>query len=208
MRGIITLPVAGFVLLILLYIATVFGFVWTYNALTYEEPIAIVTFGDYNKTSQTHTMHLKDDDGNFIGDYKIYGDQWRIDARFVKMKNWANILGMDSRYALDRVEGRYENVEDQNNKKNVAYDLGKDDHDLVFGSGFFVDTEFGTSVYKEIDPKMVYTVYKTQSAMIVRSQPIQTTKEKDFLEKTKNFLGFGEEEQIVESNETTPTTSE
>jgi len=32
--------------------------------------------------------------------YEIYGNQWRIDAIFVKMKYLANVFGIDSKYVV------------------------------------------------------------------------------------------------------------
>ena len=53
------------------------------------------------------------------------GDQWRIDAEFLKWKYWATLLGIDSQYRLDRLEGRYRTAAAQNTQPNLAHDSGR-----------------------------------------------------------------------------------
>ena len=43
--------------------------------------------------------------------FTVHGDEWRIDARVLKWKPWANVLGLDTQYRLDRLSGRYESTQ-------------------------------------------------------------------------------------------------
>ena len=161
---------------------------WTYNALTHETVIAKIKFDQQNINDKSFVAHIHEEDDDKIGDYKIYGEQWRIDAKFMKMKYWSNILGLDSRYALERFEGRYKSVNDENSKIQLSHDLGEDtfiDAVTLFGWNPFVDSEYGSSTYQDINPKFEYIVYKTQTGVIVRSELIE-----DDSNKTKGVMGF------------------
>ena len=94
----------------------------------------------------------------------VYGDQWRVDAEFLKWKYWALLLGLDSQYRLDRLEGRYRSVVDQNSQPKLAHDLrdetAVDVVSLAEGLGrwnFLIDASYGSSTYQDIDPANVYT---------------------------------------------------
>ena len=98
----------------------------------------------------------------------MLGDQWRVDAEFLKWKYWALLLGLDSQYRLDRLEGRYRSAAEQNSQPNVAHDLSERTAvDLValaesLGSwNFLLDATYGSSTYQDIDVDNVYYVYRT-----------------------------------------------
>jgi len=99
----------------------------------------------------------------------------------LKWQYWALLLGLDSQYRLDRLEGRYRLVEDQNAAPKIAHDLGDDTAvDVVsiartLGSwNFLLDATYGTSTYEDIDPARVYRVYRTTTGIITRSEPRPT----------------------------------
>lgn len=99
-----------------------------------------------------------------------------MDAEFVKLKPWANVIGFDARYRLVRLEGRYRDIGKQNAGPYRAYDLGAEGApDLVAALArwnFLVDAEYGSSTFTDIAEDMVYTVYRTQSGIIVRTEPM------------------------------------
>lgn len=149
------------------------SFFWGYKALTKEGIIAKVTFNNYNESNITYTANLYDAQDKLINKYTIYGDQWRLDAKFVKMKYWATLFGIESRYQLERFQGRYKNIEDENSKKHKAYDLGKKrlgDYFSIFGWNIFMDAKYGASTYTNISTKKQYIVSKTLTGIIVRNK--------------------------------------
>ncbi|AFL68476.1 hypothetical protein [Sulfurospirillum barnesii] len=146
-------------------------FSWTYTALTQETLIATVSFSKPYESSGFHIAHLNGEDGKVVGDFKIYGEQWRIDAKFMKMKYWSNLLKLDSRYVLERFEGRYKKSEDQNTQQKLSHDLGENtllDRFTLFGWNPFVDIEYGSSVYQEITLNQRFEIYKTPTGFVVR----------------------------------------
>jgi hypothetical protein len=105
--GFITLPIIGVVLHFIITALLAVLLALTYTSLTKEEIVAKIKFDVILNQSQMYIAHLYGADGSNIDDYVIFGDQWRMDAGFIKMEYWANVLGVDSKYILNRIEGRY-----------------------------------------------------------------------------------------------------
>jgi len=164
------LPAFLLFVMVLAYMALAGGFYWTYQQFTDELRIAQVTFRETGKgTHYAYVVGEKDP----IGNVEIFGDQFRIDARFMKMKYWSQALGLKSRYSLDRIQGRYSDINDENTKPNIAYTLSEEstfENLQHYGLSFFIDTEFGSSAYAAIDTSSVFNIYKTQSGLIIRRE--------------------------------------
>lgn len=158
---------------------------YTYNVLTKETLISKVKFLNVDTKKKEHLAVVFDKDDNEIGKYKIYGDQFQLDAKFMKMKYWSNLLGLESRYELERLQGRYSNNKEQNSKKTISHDLSEDtllDTFSFFGWNFFVDTDYGSSTYKNIQKDYNYNILKTTTGIIVREIPIKKVEEKSYLD--------------------------
>lgn len=159
-----------------------------YDRLSDEKPLAQVKFEQIEPGY--YTLFLAEGDDDDFEEYKIFGDQWRIDAQFVKMRPWANVLGLDAQYNLERLQGRYSNINDENTKPHLAHDLGE--NDLIDLPQFFLDynlvmdAEYGSSSYADIDTHRLYTVYRTQSGIIIRSEPLPV--EEGMIDKVMNLF--------------------
>lgn len=161
----------------------------TYKNLTKEVPIASVSFTkDVDDETSVYKALLIDYKGNKIGDYKIYGDQWRIDATFIKMAYLANVLGIDSKYTLDRFEGRYKDINQQNKELKISYQL--ENKNLVEYFSWFFDVKYGSSTYTDIKLNTNYIILKSQTGLLVRESKIEKVKEVEYFEKVKTLLKF------------------
>ncbi|MEO8466831.1 MAG: hypothetical protein ABI640_15950 [Gammaproteobacteria bacterium] len=153
--------------------------IYTYHRLTAETVIAELRFeptGD-----RQYLAHVRTGDRCNERVLPVLGEQWRVDAEFLKWQYWALLLGLDSQYRLDRLEGRYRSAEDQNAAPKIAHDLGDDTAlDIVtiartLGTwNFLLDATYGTSTYEDIDTARVYRVYRTATGIITRSEPRPT----------------------------------
>src|SRR5688572_25578793 len=161
---------------ILLLTATIY----TYDRLTAETLIAELRFDpiDGAQSERLYLAHLRTGDRCDERQFQLHGDQWRIDAEFLKWKYWALLFGLDSQYRLDRFEGRYRSVADQNSKQNIAYELSErtavDVVSLAESLGswnFLLDATYGSSTYQDIDVDNVYYVYRTTTGIITRHEP-------------------------------------
>jgi hypothetical protein len=160
---------------ILVLIFLVSSNLFTYQRLSSEKPIAQLTFTAVNQQEFDATLRL----GNFCEEnvYRIYGDEWRIDTQFLKWKSWATLFGFDAMYRIDRLSGRYTNIEDENNKNHSAHDLKTQSTiDLAQIANKYknkfppVDTIYGSSAYKTMKPNKLYTVSVTQSGILIREK--------------------------------------
>ena len=176
MKRLIKLPLYG-VILLTGGIMVLFGSnLHTWHRLTDESPIAELTFRQTGpREYEASIAH-----GDFCSTqrFRLYGDQWRLDARFLKWRPWANVLGFDSMYRIERLGGRYLEIGAENTARHAAHALQSDLPDLtrVFehyqGRLSPVDTLYGSSVYESMDERHVYRVYRGQSGLLVRKQPL------------------------------------
>jgi len=153
--------------------------IYTYHRLTAETAIAELRFDPTG--DRQYLAHLRTGDRCNERVLPLFGEQWRVDAEFLKWQYWALLFGLDSQYRLDRLEGRYRSAEDQNAAPKVAHDLGDGTAlDIVkiartLGSwNFLLDATYGTSTYEDIDAARVYRVYRTTTGIITRSEPRST----------------------------------
>lgn len=176
MRKFVGWSLALIIVLGMFAVALLSASVYTYHALTGETLIAELRFDRAGE--REYLAHLRTGDRCDERVLPVFGDQWRIDAEFLKWKYWAMLLGLDSQYRLDRLEGRYRTAAEQNTARNLAHDLSSgtalDVVSVAEGLGswnFLIDASYGSSTYQEIDPANVYYVYKTQTAIITRMKP-------------------------------------
>jgi hypothetical protein len=151
--------------------------IYTYAVLTDEAEIAEIYFEAVGP--QHFTAHLATNGGCARSSIDIFGDQWRIDAEFLKWKNWALYFGLDAQYRLERFEGRYRDINEQNSRRTLAYDITEGsavDIPAIAGAlgrwNFLVDAAYGSSTYQDIDPERLYRVYRTQTGLITRDEPL------------------------------------
>lgn len=175
-RNILKVILISFIFLLFL----ILGNLYTYKRLTDEEPIAQLAFTPINSQEFDASLRL----GNFCEEenYKIYGDEWRIDAQFLKWKSWAALLGVNPLYRIERLSGRYSEIQDENSKHHSAHEIKpittlnlsklaeNYDHKLPF-----VDTVYGSSVYEKMKAETIFTVFRTQSGILIREQTKSTT---------------------------------
>jgi hypothetical protein len=176
MRKLVSISFFMFCVLIGLLILLLTASIHTYNVLTDETVIAELRFE--RTGNREYVAYLRTGNRCEERKYPLVGDQWRIDAEFLKWKYWALLFSLDSQYRLDRLEGRYRSVEEQNTQPNVAHDLADGTAvDVVKLAGalgplnFLIDATYGSSTYQDVDPRLVFFVSKTPTGIITRSEP-------------------------------------
>jgi hypothetical protein len=153
--------------------------VYTYHRLTTEDVIAEIRFEPTGE--RQYLAHLRTGDRCSERVLPLLGEQWRVDAEFLKWQYWAILVGLKPLYRLDRLEGRYRSAAEQNTAPKLAHDLGGDTAvDIVSIArargawNFLLDATYGSSTYEDIDPARVYRVYRTPTGIITRSEPRPT----------------------------------
>jgi hypothetical protein len=108
--------------------------------------------------------------------YVLHGDQWQLDAKILKWKGWANLLGLDSYYQLDRLSGRYADINEARVRLPKVYDLSQAPRGLniwelkrlLREKLGFVDAVFGQSVFMPMLDGAHYQVVIGQSGLVTR----------------------------------------
>ncbi len=170
-----------------LYILFAATLILTYKTLSAEDPVATVVFDRTGDDGSCYIAHIEDKNRKSLGDFRLCADQWRMDAYFVKMKYLASILGMKSRYALDRFEGRYRNIDDERSHAHTVYQI--EDHRMIDLpiSPFWVDTEYGSSVFMDIDTDGKFRVLKTPTGLMIRKdKPAKA--QKSIIDRAKDIV--------------------
>lgn len=147
---------------------------YIYQQLNIETPVAEIYFD--RRSEQIYVASLATGDLCDTDRYELYGDQWQLDASFIKWNGIAASIGLKSLYKLDRLSGRYKNVQQQNNRYNRAYDISPALYFDWFNAGvtgeggYLVDTQYGSSVFLDIDTSKIYILYKTEDGLIAKAK--------------------------------------
>lgn len=147
---------------------------YTYAWLTYEQPVRTVTFQHWG---DGRYMARLEQPGKPTRRYELAGDEWQLDARVLKWRTPANLLGLDAQYRLERLCGRYANVADETSRPRIAHDLadepGLDLWTLARRhSGWLplVDASYGSATYLPMADGARFSVGLTQSGLIARAE--------------------------------------
>ncbi|MDO9338812.1 MAG: hypothetical protein Q7T61_20660 [Caulobacter sp.] len=153
--------------------------VQTYQRLTYERPVATLEtrqLGPQLFEATLTTPPTAGETAPAVKRYQIHGDQWRIEARLLKWKPWANVLGLDTQYRLDRLSGRYETTADELNAPRSVYDLGPEPGNIDMWTmarksrryAPMVDSFYGGGAFMPMANNARYEVWLTQTGLVAR----------------------------------------
>ncbi len=145
----------------------------TYSRLTNERDVALVTL---QKTGEQAFLADIVMQGEETGtDFPVSGDEIRFEARVLKWQPWANIVGYDSVYRLERVSGRYLNTEDERSAARSVHAVnsnpGIDIWEVARNNGGWVrsvDAYYGSGVYVPMVDKASYMILMTQNGLVAR----------------------------------------
>ena len=167
--------VIGLVLLCLTVAAVgIVANLYTYFALTSEQLVGTIEFQKYS--NQEYIAKLTHADGS-IKRYTIFGDECQIDARILKWKGHAHLVGFDTLYRLDRISGRYrDTTQAENNKRSVhplSETAGIEIWDVVnkFNDWLpWVDAYYGNAVYVPMQDGARYVISVSITGLVARPQ--------------------------------------
>jgi hypothetical protein len=158
--------------------------VQTWARLTYERPVAQVQTRQLAPEYYEVTLIQpgRGEDMPAAADlYPVHGDEWRIEAQVLKWKPWANMVGLDTQYRLDRLSGRYQSTDQEINAERSVHPLtGGDGYALPWRISTWdaarryrryvdaVDTLYGGAAYMPMADGARYEVWITQSGLIAR----------------------------------------
>jgi len=146
-----------------------------YRALTREDLAATVHTTPTGP--QAFEVRIALPDGS-EANYTLAGDQFAVEARILKWHPWANLLGLHTAYELDRVTGRYVNIDDERRRPRTVFPLAPPHRVDLFAwrarlpwIAPLVDAEYGSSTFTRGDLLATYEVRVSTTGLLVRAVP-------------------------------------
>ncbi|MGI9301224.1 MAG: cation/multidrug efflux pump [Gammaproteobacteria bacterium] len=145
---------------------------YTYQRLTSEQPVAELYF---EQTSPNQfRARVRYADGR-TRSFELVGDEWQLDARILKWTGLAAVLGFDARFRLERISGRFNDVELERVARRTVYSLADDSGLDIWQIAQehkrwvpWVDAVYGSATYLPMADRTRYSVSATQSGLIAR----------------------------------------
>jgi hypothetical protein len=162
-----------------LAVAGVFGGVavgtYGYRALTKEETVALIEIERLPK-GRFSAVFVYPDGGRQVFD--LAGDEIYVDARILKWKAPANLLGLHTAFELDRVAGRYARVEDERERPRSVFPVSPAGPvDLFYLRHKFpvleplVDAEYGSASYVTAKDGVTLELRVSTTGLLLRDAP-------------------------------------
>jgi hypothetical protein len=144
----------------------------TYQRLSYEQPAGELQFSRLGDRQFNAVLSYPDGER---ADFALRGDEWQIDARVLKWRAFANIVGFDAAYRLERISGRYSHLEDERSLPRTVYALhtpGRiDPWELAhrYRSWMpWMDALYGSATFLPMADGALYEIKVSQSGLIAR----------------------------------------
>jgi len=144
----------------------------TYRRLSYEQPAGELQL---TRTGERQFDALLSYPNGTRANYALRGDEWQVDARVLKWHAFANLIGFDTAYRLERLSGRYSRAEDEVAQPRTAYALNPsqlvDPWDLAhrYRSWIpWVDAVYGSATFLPMADGALYEIKVSQSGLLAR----------------------------------------
>ena len=143
-----------------------------YHQLTAEQHVAVIEFTQDGEDEYTARLML---DGQLDRMLPIRGDEWQLDARVLTWEPPATILGLDPVYQLERLSGRYSNIERERSEPRTVHSLAEERPlDLWTLAREYprytpgIDAFYGTATYLPLADGARFQVTLSRDALIAR----------------------------------------
>jgi hypothetical protein len=145
-----------------------------YRALTREDVVASVS--TRRISDQAFEAHVRFPDGRDTV-FALAGDEFYVDARILKWKSIANVLGLHTDYELDRIAGRFLNLEAEQSNPRTVFALSSSKPIDLFELrrrhpilGWLVDAEYGSGTFIATDDQALFDVLVSTTGLLIRKR--------------------------------------
>lgn len=172
-RGTLFLLTGGVVILLGLAGALLAAGLHGYARLTYEQEAAQVSIRQVAERRYSVSVVQPAEPARV---YDVNGDEWQIDARLLKWRAIGTVLGFDTVYRLERLSGRYADIETERTASRTVYALSQNAgtpdlwalvrryHDVLP----LADALYGSAAYVPLADGAEYEVTVSASGLVVR----------------------------------------
>ena len=154
-------------------------FLRAYHVFTIEEPVAEINIRPLENTAspKLSLVHFFCTQSQKMRYLFITGDQWMIEGDIIKWNNWLNFLGLQTRYRLTRLRGRYLNIKAELGQPHTIHSLVEQEDNRFWRYLYkygprlpFVSTVYGNAVFQDLENYRHYSIYVGTSGFIVREK--------------------------------------
>ncbi len=145
----------------------------TYARFNTEQPVASIEIDALGPQRFAAAVTLADTGRN--ARFELHGDEWQLDARVLRWRGVATLLGLDSRFRLERLSGRFEDTDQANSTPPTVHDLsGEHGVDLWAVARRYshwlplVDATYGSAAYVPMADDSRWRVSIGRDGLIVR----------------------------------------
>lgn len=152
---------------------------YTYQRLTYEQPVAEISFKQLGK--QEYRTSIESLDSSSLQVVDLNGDEWQLDSQVLTWQGVATLFGLDANYRLHRISGRYLDINEERQKprsvfsliktpaliENEKYDLWKFAHKYQSWLRW-VDATYGSAVFLPMTDGARFQVSISRTGLIAR----------------------------------------
>ncbi len=143
-----------------------------YGRLVDEQLVSRIEFSQASAGEYVARVMI---DGQTDRLFTLRGDEWQMDARVVNWKPPATLLGLDPIYQLDRLSGRYSDIDEERTSMRTVHALSDElALDVWHVARRFpalmpgVDAYYGTATYLPMADGARFEVTLTRTALIAR----------------------------------------
>jgi len=154
----------------MVFVISIYG----YAQLTDERTVCSIQFVATGPDAYTARLMM---DGVRDRFFELSGNEWQIDARVVTWQPPATILGLDPIYQLDRLSGRYSDIDSEVSAPRTVYSLAEPNVvDVWEIARRFpaltpgIDAYYGTATYVPMADGARYAVTLSRDALIARPE--------------------------------------
>ena len=143
-----------------------------YRALTHEEVAAVIRVEP--QPQKRFIAHFEFQDG-IQTSFQLAGDELYVDAHILKWKPFVNILGLHTAYELDRIGGRYLDIEKEQTGPRTIFLISKPKPIDWLGfryrslaMGWLLDAEYGSAAFIESNKPATYEIRISTTGLLIR----------------------------------------
>ena len=161
-------------LVLALLFATITVSLKGYQALTHEELAATVEIIPVSNQRFIAQFTFPD---NTRSEFELAGDELYVDAHILKWKSIANLFGLHTFYELDRVAGRYSEIEEETSKNRTVYSLSKEKMINIFDLrveyellSLLLDAEYGSATFINVSKSSKFKIMVSTTGLLIRTE--------------------------------------
>jgi len=148
------------------------GSIYSYGQLTAEQTVGLIEFRENAPGEYAARLMIEGESDRLL---TLKGDEWQIDARVVSWKPPVSMLGLEPIYQLERLSGRYSDVQREVSEPRTVHALAEvgalDIWSIARRSPILmpgVDAYYGTATYVPMADGARFEVNLSRDALIAR----------------------------------------